>query len=519
MAEEILRMRKVNKYFPGVHALKDVDFSCVKGEVHALIGHNGAGKTTLMKVLGGAYYADSGEIFLRKRPFNPINPIGGLLAGISIIYQEFNLIPDLNVAQNIYLGREIRTRLGFIDYRSINEETENILNRLGVENVRATDYVRDLYVNQLQLVEIAKALSIKADIIVMDEPTAALPLPDVEKLFETIKNLKSEDITIIYISHRIEDIFKVADRVTLMKDGSMLDTLSVSGLDHNTLVEKMTGRSIADIFPIRHSAKKDIKTALLVQDFKTVCMNKPITFKVNEGEILGFTGLEGCGATEVVRGLFGVEALKRGKIILYGEELKINSPRDALFSGFGLLTKDRHEEGLVLGLSLIENISIPLRIKHRRFGLINLKEELEQVKNLVNKLNIRAGDLTVEANNLSGGNQQKVVLAKWLATECRVLMVDEPTRGIDVESKIEIYYLMRTLVAHGVIVVVVSSDMEETIGLFDRVIVLHRGEIKANLNWEKVNENKILLAATGCKLDKNGSPIEKINRKNLIGME
>lgn len=510
MAEELLSMQKVNKYFPGVHALNDVDFSCNRGEVHALVGHNGAGKSTLIKVLGGVYHADSGEIYLRGKRFAPVNPAHGTLAGISIIHQEFNLMPDLTVAKNIYLARELKTRLGFVDYRLMNRKAQEILNRLEVRDISPLDYIRDLSVDQMQIVEIAKALSVKAEIIVMDEPTAALPLPDVKKLFNMIRKMKTGGMTIIYISHRMEDIFQIADRVTLMKDGMMLATLPIKGLDHRMLVERMTGRAIGEFFPQREKYTSGRKRALEVKDFMSSRMSEPVRFEVLEGEIFGITGLEGCGATELSRGLYGVDKPIQGEILLRGEKVKIGSPRQGLFNDFAYLTKDRRKEGLILRTSLTENISIPSRVKHHKGGFLNLKQELALVEEYVKKLNIRAGGLSVEVKDLSGGNQQKVVLAKWLATQCRVLIVDEPTRGVDVESKAELYVLMRELVKQNVIVIVLSSDMEEVLGLCDRLLVLHQGEIKAEMNWEKVTEDAILLAATGVKLDAQGSPVEKM---------
>jgi ABC-type sugar transport system ATPase subunit len=506
MAEEILSMIRVNKHFPGVQALDNVDFSCLRGEVHALVGHNGAGKSTLIKVLGGVYHADSGRIVLRGEPFVPATPFDGMLAGISIIHQEFNLIPDLTVAKNIYLAREMKTRLGFLDTREMVRRSREMLGRLEATEISPHDFVRDLSVNQMQLVEIAKALSVEADIIVMDEPTAALPLPDVQKLFDTVKRLKQQGVTVIYISHRMEDIFQVADRVTLMKDGRMLETLPIEGLDHHSLVEKMTGKAISDFFPPRRKGRER-KVVLRVQGFQSAAMSRPVTFDVAEGEIFCITGLEGCGASLIARGLFGVDRPRKGEVLLKGKGVRAESPRDALFEDFGFLTKDRRREGLVLQASVMENLSIPHRVKRHEGGLLDLDRESEVVHRYVRKLNIRAGSLDMEVQDLSGGNQQKVVLAKWLATRCRVLIMDEPTRGVDVESKAEIYHLMRELADQGVILVVVSSDMEEVLGLSDRMLVLHLGEVTARLGWEQATEHAVLLAATGIRLDDRGNPL------------
>jgi ribose transport system ATP-binding protein len=504
----LLSMQQVHKSFPGVHALKGVNFSCRRGEVHALIGHNGAGKSTLIKILGGVYSADRGEIFFNGRPFRPSSPLKAANAGISIIHQEFNLIPDLTVAQNIFLGREPKRKWGFLDYRKMYEGAWQGLKRLNVADVEPQDFVRELSVNQLQLVEIAKALSVEADIIVMDEPTAALPQPDVEKLFDTVRELKTMGVTIIYISHRLEEIFEICDRASLIKDGRMLATVPLEEVDRSILVEKMVGRSIVEFFP-RHSAADTQNICFAVKDFQTEAMSQPVSFEIRHGEIFGITGLEGCGATELAYGLYGVDLRLSGQIILEGRPLDIKSPRNALMSDFGLVTKDRRKEGLILTSSVFENMAVPLRIRQGRQGLLNLKEEHRSVNSMIAKLDIKAASLMVDAGSMSGGNQQKVILAKWLLTQCRVLIVDEPTRGVDVESKVEIYKLLRELVEQGVIVIVVSSDMEEVLGLCDRILILHRGKVEADLAWNKAGEKAVLLAATGCALDSEGQPLER----------
>ncbi len=508
MEDNLLSMKQVHKSFPGVQALKGVDFSCRRGEVHALIGHNGAGKSTLIKILGGVYFADRGDIYFNGRPFKPSSPLKATHAGISIIHQEFNLIPDLTVAQNIFLGREPKRKWGFLDYSKMFEGAWSALKRLNVTDIKPQDYIRDLSINQLQLVEIAKALSVHAEIIIMDEPTAALPLPDVQKLFDTVRELRIAGVTIIYISHRLEEIFEICDRASLMKDGCMLSTVPLEEINRSDLVEKMVGRSIVEFFP--HHATADSKeTSFSVVDFQSTAMSQPVSFDVNAGEIFGITGLEGCGATELARGIFGVNRRLAGQIKLDGMQLEFKSPANALMSGFGLVTKDRRKEGLILTSSVFENMTIPSRIRRRIHGILNLKQEHRAAKSMVRKLDIKAANLTIDAESMSGGNQQKVILAKWLLTECRVLIVDEPTRGVDVESKVAIYKLLRELVEQGVIVIVVSSDMEEVLGLCDRILVLHRGRVEANLAWNKAGEKAVLLAATGCALDSEGHPLER----------
>jgi ribose transport system ATP-binding protein len=515
--EQILSIRGVHKRFPGVHALKGVDFSCSKGEVHALVGHNGAGKTTLIKILGGVYEADEGEIHLRDQPFAPTNPMDATNAGISIIHQDFNLVPDLTVAQNIFLGREPIKGAGFIDTRAMNEGAARILQRLKIFEIDSRDYIRDLSVNQLQLVEIAKALAVHSELIVMDEPTAALTLPDVRKLFAIIGELKEAGVTIIYISHRLEEVFEIGDRVTAMKDGCMLATFTVDGLEKTTLVETMVGRSIVEFFPRHGALDNNVKSALVIKNLMSSIIHKPISFELRTNEIFGLTGLEGCGATELAYSLFGVFRIRHGEILLNGRPVKVRSPREALSLGFGYLTKDRRNEGLILTASVSENMAIPLRVKAGKMGLLNQKQELSAIQQMVSKLQIIAGSLSGEAQYLSGGNQQKVILAKWLLTKCRVLIVDEPTRGVDIESKAEIYKLLRELADQGVIVLVVSSDIEEVIGLCDRIMVLHRGEITADLHWEMASEHAVMLAATGCTLDSEGNVLE--SNRNIFNVD
>lgn len=472
------------------------------------MGHNGAGKSTLIKILGGIYLADRGKITWQGRPFKPTHPMDATRAGISIIHQEFNLIPDQTVAQNIFLGREPKNWLGFLKKNDFYSGAFEVLERLKIEDISPQDYVRDLSVNQLQLVEIAKTLSVNARLIVMDEPTAALPLPDVKKLFQIIKDLAAQGVTIIYISHRLEEIFAVCDRVTLMKDGKMLITMPVDGLSRDTLVEKMAGKSIVEFFP-RHVESEDAKTPVLsLKEFKSKAMSHPVTFDFKKGEIFGITGLEGCGATSIVRGLFGIDKKQSGEVYIHGDKLEISSPRSALAAGIGFLTKDRRNEGLILMGSLGENMVIPFRESCSKIGLLNFKNESKLIGKMMEKLDIRAPDIDQEVQFLSGGNQQKIIFAKWLLTDCRLLIVDEPTRGVDVATKAEIYKLLRELVDQGVIVLVVSSDMEEILGLCDRLLVLHRGEIKANLRWDKATEYIVLLAATGCALDTDGNPLE-----------
>jgi ribose transport system ATP-binding protein len=495
ISKPILEMCNITKAFPGVVALDNVTFECQPGEVHALVGENGAGKSTLMKILSGAYQPDQGTVSLKGEEITFRHPQEAQNAGISIIYQEFNLLPDRTVSQNIYLGRE-PMRGVFVDKKSMSSQTEGLLKSLGVE-INPQVKVGNLGVAQQQEVEIAKALSLDADIIVMDEPTAPLSLHEVESLLALVERLKERGITIIYITHRLEEVFQIADRVTVLKDGLLVDSASVRYYTRDKLVHQMVGREFDHYFPPKAGVDDIGETILDVSDLDAGKELHDISFKINRGEVVGFAGLEGSGRTKLARVLFGADKFDNGRITLYGSKVRFRSPVDAIRSGFGLISEDRKKEGLILSMSLKPNVALPSLGARQFFGLINRRQEQRLVEELTKAIDIRSAGEVQEVQFLSGGNQQKVVLAKWLGTKAKVLIFDEPTRGIDVGAKASIHQLMRDLASQGVAVMMISSELPEIIGMSDRVIVMREGRIQVELNGGQLTEKTIMRAATG----------------------
>lgn len=491
----ILEMCNITKAFPGVVALDDVTFECLPGEVHALVGENGAGKSTLMKILSGAYQPDNGTLTFKGKKAVFRHPRQAQSAGISIIYQEFNLLPDRTVAQNIYLGREPMRGIT-VDHRQMSTQTEELLNSLGVQ-INPQAIVGILGVAQQQEVEIAKALSLDADIIVMDEPTAPLSLHEVESLLALVERLKEHGITIIYITHRLEEVFEIADRVTVLKDGQLVDSGPVSDYTRDKLVHQMVGREFDHYFPPK-AEFGDIGDVILdVFDLDAGKELNDITFNIRKGEVVGFAGLEGSGRTKLARVLFGADRYDKGEVRLNGNKVRFRSPVEAIRSGFGLISEDRKKEGLVLSMALKPNVALPSLSARSIFGVIRRREENRMVEELTKAIDIRSASDVQEVQFLSGGNQQKVVLAKWLATNARVLLFDEPTRGIDVGAKASIHKLMRDLSSQGVAVMMISSELPEIIGMSDRVIVMREGRIQAELSGDELTEKEIMRAATG----------------------
>lgn len=536
--QPILEIKGITKTFPGVTALDDVSFNCYAGEVHALVGENGAGKSTLMKVICGAYRPDKGTLMLRGREVSFKHPSDALSAGISIIYQEFNLLSDRSIAQNIFLGRE-PMRGPFVDHGAMVQQTKELLDSLDVA-LNPNTLVGRLRVAQQQVVEIAKALSLNADIVLMDEPSAALSQHEVDSLLALVRRLKERGITVIYISHRLDEVFKIADRVTVLKDGHWITTRRVAEVTRHDLVSSMVGRELDVYYPPKAVPETignvilDIKH-LYVSDFL-----KDINFQVRRGEIVGLAGLEGSGRTFLARALFGAEQrgyllpantigkfliralfgtmqllrlgfvglllnrrvwssaqrVNTGEIILNGESVHFNNPREAISAGIGFISEDRKREGLALMLPIQSNMALPSLNRRQQFGWIFRKAERELVKELSQSLDLRARNEHVEAQFLSGGNQQKVVLAKWLATQAKLLIFDEPTRGIDVGAKAGIHQLMRQLAAQGVGILMISSELPEVIGMSDRILVMRQGTIAGEFAGEHITEAQIMRAAT-----------------------
>jgi len=473
----LLEMEGIEKSFPGVRAIKRGRLNLGRGEVLALLGENGAGKSTMIKVLAGAHMPDTGTIRLNGIPVRITSPHDALKLGIAVIYQEFNLVPALTARENIFLGRE-RTRAGFVSVRDEREEARQLLRRLR-SNINPEAPCRSLSVAQQQLVEIAKALSRDAKILVMDEPSAALTSQEVESLFAIIRDLKTRGISVIYISHRLDEIFEIADRVTVMRDGQWIATVPIEDLTRDGLIELMVGRRIEQEFPKRQAEIGDVRLA--IEDMARGSFVKGVTFSIRRGEVLGLTGLVGAGRTEVARMIFGADAADRGRVLLDGRQLDIHSPKDAIRHGICLLTEDRKAQGLVLGLTVRENFGLPNLPRLSRLSFVRHGQERLAFGQHVENLRIKISTQEQLARNLSGGNQQKVVLAKWLESNSEVIIIDEPTRGIDVGAKYEIYQLMNRLAATGKAILMISSELPEVLGMSDRILVMHEGRITGEI--------------------------------------
>ena len=473
----LLRMSGIVKSFPGVQALRKVDLTLGSGEVLALIGENGAGKSTLMKVLGGAQPSDEGVIEIDGRAVVLQTPMDSRQAGVAIIYQEFNLVPGLTAVENIFLGKEV-SRLGFVGRKQERQQASRLFQRLGVE-IDLDLPCRRLTTAQQQLVEIAKALAFDARIIVMDEPSAALTSHEVARLFDIIRDLKTRGIGIIYISHRLDEVFAITDRVMILRDGQNVGERSVGQITRNEMIEMMVGRELKDEFPPR-----DVRIGparLEVAGLRRGRDVQDVSFSVGRGEILALAGLVGAGRTETVRLIFGADRRDAGEIRLDGRVLSIRSPREAITAGIGLLTEDRKLQGLVLPHSVRDNFALPNLNRLSWHGFVQRRLERDEFGRYVDLLRIRIPHQEQRAANLSGGNQQKVVLAKWLARNCEVLIFDEPTRGIDAGAKYEIYLLMNELAAQGKAIIMISSELPEVLGMADRILVMHQGHVTGQI--------------------------------------
>lgn len=496
----LLRMENISKHYPGVLALDDVSFQLGKGEVHCLLGENGAGKSTLMKILSGALKKDAGKILIENNEVNYSTPSQAQKLGIGIIYQDFKLIPELTAADNIFLGSEIlRSSFNFLDKKKMVELAQKSLKELG-EEIPADIPVFKLSVAQRQMIEIAKATHRNIKILAMDEPTASLTTSEIKNLFKVIRKLKSEGVGIIYISHRLEEIFKIGDRVTVMRDGKQIDTSEIKDTNINGLIRHMVGRALADEFP-KHTAKTGEEILNLQNIYCGKLKN--INLNLHKGEILGLAGLVGAGRSEVARVIFGADKIESGKIIFEGKEKKLKSPKDAINSGIALLTEDRNLYGLFMERSIRENVSIsnlPCRqagLSHLMKGIfIDKAEEKKAVGDYFEQLQIKAPSQETIVENLSGGNRQKVVLARWLHTHSKIIIFDEPTAGIDVGVKYEIYNLINKLVEQGIGVIVISSELPELIGVCDRIVVMCEGKITGELLKKDFSQEKILNFAT-----------------------
>jgi len=482
-------MHSISKKFVGTTALEDVDFNLNKNEVHCLVGENGAGKSTLIKILSGVYQKDSGSIFVNSKEVNIINPFYGRKLGISVIYQELDLISQMNVAENIFLGNELITKNGIIDWKKTNTEAEILLNSLGI-NLPVDILVKNLSVAQRQFVATARALSFKSKILVMDEPSTVLSGKELDLLYGLIQILKNKGLGIIYISHRLDEIFKVGDRITILRDGQKIREAKVKEISLDEIVKSMVGREIKHYF-----FKKTIsigEDVLTVKELYTRKMLKNININLRKGEIIGIFGLVGSGRTELARALIGADSIEKGEIFLNKNLIKIKSPSQALKMGIGLVPEDRKLDGLLLSKSIEENISITIFDQYLKFLFINYRKLYKIVSHYIKTLNILTTSMNKIVEELSGGNQQKVVLAKWMASKCKILIMDEPTKGIDVGAKAEIYHLIYELVSNGISIIFISSEMPEILSLSDKILVMSEGQITAELSPKKTTQEEIL---------------------------
>ena len=492
----VVRMKGITKAFPGVLALDGVDFQIKAGEVHALIGENGAGKSTLSKILTGVYTKDAGEIEVRGQSVEIQNPLDAQRLGIRIIHQEFNLISHMSIMENRFLETLGHKPWGLVSYLEMRKKAKEVLESLGLD-VSPDRLVRELSVGEQQTVEIAAALSKDADVIIMDEPTAALTDAEVERLFEIINRLRSQGTAIVYISHKLEEIMAIADRATILRDGRLIATKPISELTRDQIVHMMVGRPLHNMYVRSRTPSQEV--VLEVENLSVPGKVKEASIIARKGEVVGLTGLMGAGQHSLLRAIFGAEPGTTGTIRLRGREVTITSPWDAIRSGIGLLTENRKEEGLILPLSVMFNISLASMEKVTNMGIIDHKQERRQAVDYLEQLDIRTPSVDQQVEYLSGGNQQKVVLAKWLATEPEIILMSEPTRGIDVGAKAEVYRLIDELAAQGKVVVVVSSELPEVINLSDRIYVMHEGRIAAELDAAQTTQEEIGMYGTGGK--------------------
>lgn len=496
MAEPILQLQNITKKFPGVLALDEFSFDIYPNEIHALLGENGAGKSTLMKIISGVYQKDSGNVLFHGKSASIKDPLSAQEQGITIIHQELNLFPQLTVAQNIFIGREPRGFFkGVLDEKQLNEDAEVILKSLKL-NISPTEKVVDLTVAKQQMVEIAKALSFKAEVLIMDEPTSALTESEIVQLFRIIKDLRDNGVAIVYISHRLAELEELADRVTVMRDGKWVNTVMYEDTSNPELISLMVGRDIDKMF---HKNESQIGEVLLeVHGVNRKGYLKDINIAVRRGEILGIAGLMGAGRSELAKAIFGADKIDSGELHIDGKKVSINSPVDAIKLGIGYLTEDRKKNGLVLSHSVEDNtILASLGKVINSLGVINSGSCKEVTQKQVNSLKIKTPTLEQKVVNLSGGNQQKVIIAKWLCCDSRLLIFDEPTRGIDVGAKVEVYDLMSQLAAKGVAIIMISSELPEVLAMSDRILVMHEGRITGELSAQEASQEKIMSYATG----------------------
>ena len=493
----ILEIKNLSKDFPGVKALENINLNVKRGEVHGLVGENGAGKSTLMKILTGVHLATVGTVSLEGKNVSFSSPKEAQKSGLSIIHQEFSLVPFLNSIDNIFLGHELTTFPKFLSKQKMRGIADNLLKQLNAD-VDLNKPVKELSIAEQQFVEISKAIAVETKVLIFDEPTASLTNEEVNDLFKLIESFKNEGVTIIYISHHLDEIFEICDRFSCLRDGKMVDTKSVKDVTRQDIIKMMVGREITNVFPERPSFNKDKNEIVLdVKKLNNEFVSN-ITFDLRRGEILGIAGLVGAGRTEVVRALIGADNADKKEVNVNGKKASIKHPTDALSYGICLIPENRKSQGLVLDMTIKNNISLPILKKlSKSLGLLNKKKEEEIVNQSIKDLSIKTPGNRQLVKNLSGGNQQKIVLAKWLNTSCNILIFDEPTRGIDVGAKEEIYKLIRKLADNGISVIMISSELPEITEMSDRVLVMHKRKMSTVLNSEEATSEEIMYYATG----------------------
>lgn len=490
-----IEMKGINKSFGSNQVLKDAGFLLKDGEVHALMGENGAGKSTLMKILTGVYTRDSGTVLVDGKEVLYKSPQEAEKAGIVFIYQELNVLFDLTVEENLFMGKEITKKFGICDRKAMREKAKEVMDRMGVD-IPINAVMSDLSVGQQQMVEICKALMVDAKVLIMDEPTAALTQSETEGLFKLIKSLREKGVSIVYISHRMEEIFELCDRITILRDGTYVDTKFIKDITMDDIAKMMIGREIGERYPKREGVEIG-EEKLRVEGLTKEKKFKDVTFSVKAGEVLGVSGLMGAGRTEIMQAIFGNLPLDSGKIFIEGNEMKIKSAQDAIKAGIGFITEDRKTEGLLLEKSISENIVLANLDKVSDKGVVRKAKVEEIVKKGIDEFRIKCFGPQHECNNLSGGNQQKVVFAKWVYTDPKILILDEPTRGVDIGAKKEIYSVINDLAAKGVAIILVSSELPEVLGMSDRIMVVHEGKVTGIIDANEADQEKVMTLATG----------------------
>lgn len=493
----MLKMTNIHKAFGDNKVLKGVDFNLKSSSVHALMGENGAGKSTLMKILVGIHNKDEGQINYLDQTIAYDNPKVAEANGISFIHQELNLYPELTVLDNLFVGKEIKSKFGFLNYKAMKAQAEQVFKDLDFD-IALQKVVKDCSIGEQQMIEIAKAMMTKAKIIIMDEPTATLTDKEIRRLFDLMNRLKEQGVSFVYISHRMAEIFEISDEITVMRDGVSVMSDQTANVTYNQIVKAMVGRDLDEQFPDRNYEPKDVVLNVKRLNNKTHHIHDA-SFQLREGEILGVSGLMGAGRTEMMRSLFGIDK-NENDIEIKGQQVKIESPNDAMNHGLALITENRKDEGLILDFSIRDNMVLPSLKSFSKKGFVDDKSSNQFVDTMRQRLNIKSPN-PLPVSSLSGGNQQKVVLAKWIGTGAQIIILDEPTRGIDVGAKREIYQLMNELTDRGVSIIMVSSELPEVIGMSDRVMVVHEGQIKGDLVGEDITEEKIMTLATGGQLN------------------